>query len=95
MLEEAQNEEPIHFKKEQILMTTQRWFVKRPRLWGLLCGLTLAVAQLFTPATLGTAQAATTTCTPQRRHPKLHRHLQRQRRSRKLDRTHWRNQRHL
>ncbi|MEZ4664066.1 MAG: glycine-rich protein [Caldilineaceae bacterium] len=45
-------------------MQTARRFFSRPRLWGLLCGLTLAVAQLFTPATLGTAQAATTTCTP-------------------------------
>ena len=34
-----------------------------PRLWGLLCELTLVVAQLFTPAGVGTAQA-TTTCTP-------------------------------
>jgi trimeric autotransporter adhesin len=45
-------------------MRTERRFFNRPRLWGLLCGLTLAVAQLFTPATLGVPQAATTTCTP-------------------------------
>ncbi|MFN8491581.1 MAG: choice-of-anchor D domain-containing protein [Caldilineaceae bacterium] len=37
---------------------------RRPRLWGLLCGLTVAVILLFTPGGLGTAQAATTTCTP-------------------------------
>ena len=45
-------------------MKTERWFFTRPRPWGLLCGLTLAVAQFFTPAGVGTAQAATTTCTP-------------------------------
>ena len=45
-------------------MTNQRQFFQRPRLWGLLCGLTLAVAQFFTPAGVGVAQAATTTCTP-------------------------------
>lgn len=44
-------------------MTYQR-HAQRPRLWGLLCGLTLAVAQFFSPAGLGTAQAATTSCTP-------------------------------
>ena len=43
-------------------MTNQRTFF--PRLWGLLGGLTLAVAQFFTPAGVGVAQAATTTCTP-------------------------------
>jgi hypothetical protein len=43
-------------------MTNQRQFFQRPRLWGLLCGLTLAVTLLFTPAGAGTAQAATTTC---------------------------------
>ena len=37
-----------------------RYLLPRPYLWGLLCGLTLAVAQLF-PG-VGTAQAATTTC---------------------------------
>ena len=36
----------------------------RTHLWGLICGLTLAVAQLFNPAGLGTAQAATTACAP-------------------------------
>jgi hypothetical protein len=35
-------------------MTNQRQFFQRPRLWGLLCGLTLAVALLFTPVGLGT-----------------------------------------
>ena len=45
-------------------MTNQRQFFQRPRLWGLLGGLTLAVAQFFTPAGVGVAQAATTTCTP-------------------------------
>lgn len=43
-------------------MIRQRTFFNRPRLWGLLCGLTLAVAQFFSPASLGTAQAATTAC---------------------------------
>ena len=43
-------------------MTNQRTFF--PRLWGLLGGLTLAVAQFFTPAGVGVAQAATTTCPP-------------------------------
>ncbi len=42
-------------------MTNQRQFFTRPRLWGLLCGLTLVVAQLFTPAGMGTAHAATVT----------------------------------
>ena len=42
-------------------MTHQRQFFQRPRLWGLLCGLTLAVAQLFSPAAVGIAQAATVT----------------------------------
>ena len=45
-------------------MTNQRQFFQRPRLWGLLCGLTLAAAQFFSPAGVGIAQAATTTCTP-------------------------------
>ena len=45
-------------------MRIQPWLFTRPRLWGLLCGLTLAVALFFSPAGLGTAQAATTTCTP-------------------------------
>ena len=36
-------------------MTNQRQFFQRPRLWGLLCGLTLAVAQFFTPAGVGVA----------------------------------------
>ncbi|MEZ4713427.1 MAG: glycine-rich protein [Caldilineaceae bacterium] len=45
-------------------MTNQRQFFQRPRLWGLLCGLTLTVAQFFSPASVGIAQAATTTCTP-------------------------------
>ncbi|MEZ4734658.1 MAG: hypothetical protein R3E79_46800 [Caldilineaceae bacterium] len=40
-------------------MRTERQFFQRPRLWGLLCGLTLAVAQVFTPAGMGTALAAT------------------------------------
>ncbi|MFN8491577.1 MAG: glycine-rich protein [Caldilineaceae bacterium] len=52
-------------------MTTPRRFFTRPRLWGLLCGLTLAVAQLFTGAGMSTAFAApvcttsgtTVTCT--------------------------------
>ena len=45
-------------------MTNQQRFFTRPRLWALLCGLTLAVAQFFTGMGMGTAQAATTTCTP-------------------------------
>ena len=43
-------------------MTHQHSFFHRPRLWGILCGLTLAVAQFFSPAGVGTAQAAPT-CT--------------------------------
>ena len=39
-------------------MTNQPRFFPRPRLWGLLCGLTLAVAQFFTGAGMGTAHAA-------------------------------------
>ena len=39
-------------------MTHQHSFFTRPRLWGILCGLTLAVAQFFSPAGVGTAQAA-------------------------------------
>ena len=45
-------------------MNISQRFFSRPRLWGLLGGLTLAVAQFFTPAGVGVAQAATTTCTP-------------------------------
>jgi len=45
-------------------MRKKCWFLKHHRLWGLLCGLTLAVAQFFSPASMGIAQAATTTCTP-------------------------------
>ncbi len=48
-------------------MTNQSRFfsglIRRPRLAGLICGVTLAFAQLFTGAHLGTAQAATTACT--------------------------------
>ncbi|MCB0125752.1 MAG: hypothetical protein KDE58_26035, partial [Caldilineaceae bacterium] len=44
-------------------MKTVRSFFTRPRLWGLLCGLTLMIAQLFTGASMGTAQAATLTVT--------------------------------
>ena len=45
-------------------MTIHQRFFSRPRLWSLLCGLTLAVAQLFIGAGMGTVQAATTNCTP-------------------------------
>ncbi len=45
-------------------MTTRRQFFTRLHLWGLLCAVTLAVTQLFIPAGIGTAQAATTNCTP-------------------------------
>lgn len=38
-------------------MRTQPWFFSRPRLWGLLGGLTLAIVQFFTGAGLGIAQA--------------------------------------
>ncbi|MFN8491594.1 MAG: hypothetical protein U0350_28610 [Caldilineaceae bacterium] len=48
-------------------MSTQFHFFRnlfrRPRLAGLLCGASLAVAQFFSPAGVGTAQAATPTCT--------------------------------
>ena len=45
-------------------MTKQQRFFQSPRLWGLLWGLTLAVAQFFTPlGGMGTAQAATLTVT--------------------------------
>ena len=40
------------------MITNQRSFFTHHRLWGLLCGLTLAVAQLFTPVGADTAQAA-------------------------------------
>ncbi|MCL4860690.1 MAG: PxKF domain-containing protein [Caldilineaceae bacterium] len=46
------------------MITNQHSFFSRPRLWGLLCGLTLAVAQFFSPVGAGVAHAATTTCTP-------------------------------
>ena len=39
-------------------MTEQQRFFTRPRLWGLLGGVALTVAQFFSPAGAGTAQAA-------------------------------------
>lgn len=45
-------------------MNVQQRYLNRSHLAGLLCGLALAIAQLFSPAGVGTAQAATTTCTP-------------------------------
>ena len=56
------NELTNNNKQEQKAMINPANFLSSPRLWGLLCGLTLAVALLFTPAGAGTAQAATTTC---------------------------------
>lgn len=58
------NELTNNNKQEQKAMTNPANFLSRPRLWGLLCGLTLAVTQFFSPAGAGIAQAATTNCTP-------------------------------